>query len=587
MNLPLDRNALVPPNSARDGERARFDPIPALFSRMRSALGTTELTGEGVPVFAPLLAAIAQTIDADAVAAFVVRDGSASLHECTLDHRHRDIGASLAAEMRVAAFEAIRGSGTNAEPSTALPSAFVLAAASATGSAGVTAIKSGTASEVAKARAVLELAAAAVDHLIPGEGASKLFCNLANKLSSSPAGDIAELAQSIATAFSARQVIVGRPDGVVCAMAPAGPLRNDSPGGKAIHDALARAGSATAPIVERGEADGSIADLFQADVVIALPIGTRRRGGNLVCLLVEPGAEFKRLDGEEWKVVQALLNAHVEAPTRLRGSGRRLRPMLLATLAAAAIIAAMFIPVADRIRAESELEPDGRRFVTATFNAVVAQAQASPGDTVSKGDRIAELEGEELVLSRAEALARADEAFRRRDAAVLAKRATEAELARLEGEAAAAERDLLDWQIAQLTLKSPVDGIVLASPFEHSEGAPVREGDVVAEIAPLDRLRLRIDVPIEDFNRLPLITTGELYLDGASRDAVHLAGFTRAARAETIGGHTVVPLRTEIENRGLDLRPGQKGIVLLPTGTTWLGEVLFRNAWNGLRRWTR
>lgn len=564
--------------------------VPPLHSRLRKQLRDAHTHAAGkVQGAVPVLAALAEMIDAEAAVIAVERDGALAIRDLTLDARHRDDRTRLAAELRLAASEALRGTGSHEEMSTALPGAVVLASAFPDGGGAVAVLRKGGA-PVQFARATLELAAAALQPAT-NEGSTGLttgLCSLLDSFKDTAPGDPVELAGLMGSAFGASHVFVGSDDGSIRAVFPVGAVRDDSLVEAATRDLFIRAGSAASPIVEpRGAASGTLASALKADCVVAMQVGGRRSATPAICLLANPGPAFRQLDAQGWTVVQTLLDATLETPRRSKAkSEHSWKGRIGAMVATALAVAVMFIPIPDRIRAEVELEPEGRRFVTATFNAVLLNSDAAPGDTVARGQVIAELEGEELVLSHSGAVARADEAFRRSDAAVRAKEVTKAELARLEGEAAAAERDLFEWQIAQLQLRSPVDGIVLESPFEHSDGAPIREGDVIAEIAPVDRLRVRIDVPIEDLQRLDEADDGDLYIDGVPGEPMSVAVFTRAARAETINGQTVIPLRTTIDNPESRLRPGQKGIALLPTGRAPIGEILFRNAWNAFRRWT-
>ncbi|WP_157020238.1 HlyD family secretion protein [Mesorhizobium xinjiangense] len=592
MTRPLnlkERAARVPPSQGTDPAGKAADTAP-LYHRLRRQLqGARAHSGRNAQGAAPALAAIAEMIDAEAAAVLVERDGSLAVRDLTLDARHRDSRTKLAAELRFAASEALRGPGSHQEMSTALPGAVVLASAFADGGGAVAALRRGG-TPLPAARATLELAAAALQPTARegGMGLATGLSALIDAFKGAAPADPVELAELMVSAFGASHAFIGGDDGAIRAVFPVGAVREDSPVESAARDLFTRAGSAAGPIVERKEqASTSLASALKADCVVALQVGGRRKAAPLTCLLADPAADFRQLDTKGWLVVQTLLDATLDAPQRKRARSRRRWTGRIGALVAAALaLAVMFIPIPDRIRAEVELEPEGRRFVTATFNAVLLHSDAAPGDFVARGEPIAELEGEELILSHSAAAARAGEAFRRRDAAVRAKDVTEAELARLEGEAVAAERDLLAWQIAQLQLRAPVDGVVLESPFEHSDGAPLREGDVIAEIAPVDRLRVRIDVPVEDLQRLDEAVDGELHFDGVSGDPVPVTDLRRAARAETIDGQTVIPLRTTIDNPDLKLRPGQKGVALLPTGKAPIGEILFRGAWNAFRRWT-
>lgn len=481
MNRPVDIREPVarisPPVPSPEGGKGE---LPPLHERLRVGLPTTARpAADGKHASAAVLAAVAELIDAEAAALVVERDGTLAVRDLTIDARHRDIRAKLAGELRLAASEALRGSGSWADMSSTLPGLIVIACGFEDRRGAVTALKAGGKADIAKARATLELACRVLNPAATSNdgGLSAALSDLVGRLKGSSPADPVELASLLASAFEARQVVIGASDGSVVALAPAGPTRKDTVGEQATRDLIVRSNGADRPIVERAQDADSLAAVLKADTVVALRVGNPGSASRPACLLVEPKPLFARLDAEGWVVVQTLLDAVAEAPGRRRAKAlRRWTKSVGALVAAGLVAAAMFVPIPDRIRAEAELEPEGRNFVTATFNAVLLHSEVAPGDTVARGDTLAELEGEELVLSRATAAAKAEEAFRKRDAAIRAKEVTEAELARLEGEAAAAERDLLDWQISQLQLKSPVNGVVLASPLEHSDGAPVREG---------------------------------------------------------------------------------------------------------------
>ncbi|QIE56047.1 HlyD family efflux transporter periplasmic adaptor subunit [Pikeienuella piscinae] len=254
-------------------------------------------------------------------------------------------------------------------------------------------------------------------------------------------------------------------------------------------------------------------------------------------------------------------------------------------IATGLVIGALFIPLPDRVRDDAQLEPEGRRFVAASFSAVLRRTLVEPGDKVAAGEALAELEGEALRLSRVAAQARFEEATRKHDAALGEKRLAAAELARAEAEAAEAERDLLDWRIARLALVSPVDGVVIEMPLRDADGAPVREGDVIAEVAPLDRLRVRVDLPIGDLPRLPEAPVAEITFDGGDSGALEVRGLSPASRVEAAEEEGVLPLTATIDNPGGDLRPGQSGVALIRIGFTPLGIIIFSDAWRALERW--
>ncbi|MGE6781851.1 HlyD family efflux transporter periplasmic adaptor subunit [Ensifer adhaerens] len=569
-------------------------PQPPVYRRLHRAVQAV-----GADRSAPdrhrgeLLAAVAELIDAYALGHVIDRDGTLALSDFALDAGHRANHLAIGNELRLAASDAIRTMEPRADAAASIPNAVLLATPLPRGTGAIAAIRPASEAALASSRATLELAALAVTLGSAGTDAplTKTLSDLAAGVATTPLPDEPNaFAGRLRDILRARSVFITTPAGDVLASSPTSVPRNSAPIAEQLRNFARRCARLDHPLVERKSGDGKpgLATELNAGHVIGFGITGRRTARDAIIIVAEPGAPFAELDGNGWTVVKAIMNVNAipVAPRRMPvfRPGARL---LTGLVALGLMTAAYFIPVPDRIRAEAQLEAEGRHFVAASFSGVLREAKVKAGDVVRQGDTIALLEGEALQLARNTAASKADEAFRRRDAAVREKRITDAELARNEAEAAAAERDLLDWQLANLQLKAPVDGVVLDSPLERSAGAPVREGDTIAEIAPLEHMRVRADIPVEALQRLPHPANALLYLDGVQSEAIKLADFRNAPEVETIAGRTVLPVRATIENTGQSLRPGHRGVAVFATGRARLGEVLFRDAWIALKRWWR
>ena len=60
-----------------------------------------------------------------------------------------------------------------------------------------------------------------------------------------------------------------------------------------------------------------------------------------------------------------------------------------------------------------------------------------------------------------------------------------AQIDQLEIQRQEVKRQLLERRLANLEIKSPIDGIVVAGDLQRSEGVPVNVGQVLYEVAPL------------------------------------------------------------------------------------------------------
>ncbi len=540
---------------------------------------------------APLLAIIAEELDAEAIG-FAERQGDGLiLKDIVLDARHRAHRATLEAELRLVAAEAAGRIGIYCGPSAGLPGKTALGCALPGGIGAIVLLRENRRRmPVETAISTLELTSLALGS--SRTASLRLFNQMdeaANHLCVASPTQAQEQADLLVKVFKARSAVITASNGRVLAISPKVPLTREAPAEKAMRELALRAGLATIPVVETAHegVTSGLPALLNARFAVAFSLPGQGIDGQSIALLIDPDEHWQDLDPSGWKILQAVVDGRARSlRNRKRAFGRNWRTKGISILVLAAAAVALLVPLPDRIRAEAQLEADGRRFVTAAFDAVLKEAVVEPGDHVAEGDVVAVLEGENLELGREAAAARAQDADHRRDEALRQKKITEAELARISGDAARSELNLLDWQIRHLELRAPVDGIVLASPLEQSGGAPVREGDLILEIAPLDRLRVRVDVPVRDLNRLPSNLQGELHLDGGTGEPIPLSDLQKAVKAMSRNGKTVLPLRTTVENTGDLLHPGQKGVVVLSTGWSPLGEILFRDAWLTLRQWS-
>ncbi|MGI9474515.1 MAG: efflux RND transporter periplasmic adaptor subunit [Rubripirellula sp.] len=125
-----------------------------------------------------------------------------------------------------------------------------------------------------------------------------------------------------------------------------------------------------------------------------------------------------------------------------------------------------------------------------------------------------------------------------------------------------AELSLVDAQLRQLHIESPLDGVVLE--VMHSEGEWIQKGEPLATIGQIDRLHvralLRTDlIAAQDCLSLPVSVH---WVDPSSGKSLSLRGKVLSVDPQVISGGQYVRLHAEIENRQTtsgtqwQLRPG-------------------------------
>lgn len=170
----------------------------------------------------------------------------------------------------------------------------------------------------------------------------------------------------------------------------------------------------------------------------------------------------------------------VEAGAGLVG---RLEPYERATLAVrlAGIIREMRVDVGDRVRAGQVLAILAVPGLSAQVEAAVAASDAARHDTEMRSD----------VAGRAATIAKSNRAAISEQEVLAARNAVASAQARATSAAAEARRlrDLVN----DTRIVAPFDGAVVAR--RKDRGTSVSPGDVVLEIARVDRLRIRLEIP--------------------------------------------------------------------------------------------
>jgi multidrug resistance efflux pump len=242
-----------------------------------------------------------------------------------------------------------------------------------------------------------------------------------------------------------------------------------------------------------------------------------------------------------------------------------------------------------RVSAPAVLEGAVQRLAAAPFDGYIAEAPVRAGDRVRAGQPMAALQDEDLRLERTRWEAELELALRREREALAAGERVAARLAGAQAEQARAQLDLALGRLARAEIRAPLDGLVVQGDLSQQLGAPVRQGDVLFVVAPLDAWRVVLKVDARDIARLAPGQPGELVL-------ASLAG-----RAWPLAVRSVTPVATSEEGRswfrveadlagaaagGADtapLRPNMEGVAKVRVGERSLLWIWTHGLWDWAR----
>ncbi len=353
------------------------------------------------------------------------------------------------------------------------------------------------------------------------------------------------------------------------------------------HPAVGADGSAPVPLVD------ALADYCreaQSGGAVALPLVSQ--GRKLGALLVESEAPFDAdtreflqtlalalapcIDVQKTASRGLLAHARSRAADALRTlAGPRYPGLkLIGALALVALTAAALLRTDFRVRAPATVEGQLQRVAVAPFDGYIAVAAIRAGDTVHAGDVLARMDDRDLKLAEAKAAADAELAERKLREAMGRGDAVAVRLAQADVEQGDAELALVRERLSRAAITAPFDGRVVKGDLSQQLGAPVEQGKVLFEIAPMDAWRVVLKVDERDIVHVHQGEQGELLLAGLSGDhfAIRVSKISPVAQAEE--GRNTFRVEAQLQGGGSAIQPGMEGVGKIQAGRhslLWIG----------------
>lgn len=253
--------------------------------------------------------------------------------------------------------------------------------------------------------------------------------------------------------------------------------------------------------------------------------------------------------------------------------------------AAAVVLAGLALWTTEyRVSARTVVQGATQSAAVAPFDGFLAAAPVRAGETVRRGQTLAQLDDRDLRLEASRWQAEREQLQRRYQVAqaqgdraamgVLAAQVNQAE----------AQLALAGERMTRATIVAPFDGVVVSGDLSQQIGSPVETGRVLFEVAPLQGYRVMLEVDDRDIARLADGQRGELVLSGlpGRQFPIEVSRITPVAMAKD--GRNVFEVEARIvEGAPPGLRPGMEGI-----GKIGVGEHSLLWIWtHGFVDWLR
>ena len=274
-------------------------------------------------------------------------------------------------------------------------------------------------------------------------------------------------------------------------------------------------------------------------------------------LLIGPLLDARRRE-DRWIGTKVLESLRAQLDHLL---GPRHFALKLATLVVTGLVVFFALAEGDyRVPADARLEGRVQRVVVAPLEGYIASSERRAGDVVKFGDLLCALDDKDLRLERVKWSSQRAQLVKEHRLAMAEHERARVSILSAQIEQADAQTALLDEQLARTRITAPFDGIIVSGDLTQQLGAPVRRGDVLFEVAPLDAYRIILSVDERDINAIAVGQTGELALSGlpGERFDMQVEKITPVSTPEE--GRNVFRVEARLDETSVPLRPGMEGV---------------------------
>lgn len=304
-----------------------------------------------------------------------------------------------------------------------------------------------------------------------------------------------------------------------------------------------------------------------------------------VAALIGPVLELKRRN-RRW-VGGRILDGTMHVLGILLGP-RRLSWKLLAVALIGLAVAAATVTGPFRVQAEAVMRGAVQRAAVAPFAGYIDAAPLRAGDRVEEGTLLARLDDADLRLEQLRWRSEIDRLIAQSRDALARYDRTQVALLETQVEQARAQLRLTEARLERTRIRAPIAGVIVSGDLSQRLGAPVQQGEVLFEVAPLDDFRVDLFLDERDLRHVREGQQGRLVLAGQPTEGLELAVTRITPIAETREGVNTFRLEARLASRDPGLRPGMEGVAKIEVGEALVSWIWTRRLVDWLRRtaWT-
>ncbi|HQL73267.1 MAG: macrolide transporter subunit MacA [Planctomycetes bacterium ADurb.Bin126] len=237
-----------------------------------------------------------------------------------------------------------------------------------------------------------------------------------------------------------------------------------------------------------------------------------------------------------------------------------------------------------RADAKFVLEATRVHLLAAPFDGTVEQAELKPGDAIEAGKTVLALMDTRELNKELFALQSQEFAYRKQaDKARTEGKIGDAQVAEAQRQAVAARIDLLNSRLEKARILSPVSGVLTKGDLEKQHRPPVKQGDILFEVAPLDTLRAELSVDEEDIAEIRAGMEGELATATYPDRKVGFVVERINPVAEVVEQQNIFKVRVRLKDKPDWMRPGMEGVAKIDVDRRLYASIWTRKLVNWIR----
>jgi hypothetical protein len=227
------------------------------------------------------------------------------------------------------------------------------------------------------------------------------------------------------------------------------------------------------------------------------------------------------------------------------------------------LLLTLFLALANgdfRVTADTTLEARFLRAAVAPFDGYIMEAPKRAGDRVMEGDSLALLDDRDLTLEHAGYVGRLEQQEKQLRQALAERNSPDVRILTAKVDQVRAQRDLAADKLSRTRIFAHFDGIVVTGDLSQNLGSPVKRGDLLFEVAPLDEYRPVLEVDERDIDEVRVGQAGQLLLSAFPESPLTIRVEKITPVSTPKEGRNYFRVEAHIEDAPDLLRPGMEGV---------------------------